>query len=85
VKLLLIGGFIGLVVGVALSVWYYTLKTFLAVNTKTLKTTQNMAEIANETAEDEKRTVRIGQRDPGLGQLPSPARDECSESKGILK
>ena len=85
-KLLLIGGFAGLVIGVTLTVCYYTLTTFLAVSAKTLKTTQNMAEIANDTAEGEKRTGRIGQRGRGVGRdLPSPARDQSSESREVLK
>jgi hypothetical protein len=60
VTLVLIGGLIGLVIGVALTVCYYSLTTFFAVSAKTLQTTQNMAEIVNETAEDEKRTRRVG-------------------------
>ena len=68
VTLLLIGGLIGLVIGVALTVCYYSLTTFLAVSAKTLKTAENMAEIANETVEDEKGTGRVGQGDRGLGR-----------------
>jgi hypothetical protein len=70
VTLLLIGGLIGLVIGVALTVCYYSLTTFFAVSAKTLQTIQNMAEIVNETAEDEKRTRRVGQGDRGLCHEP---------------
>ena len=86
VKLLLIGGLIGLVIGVAITVFYYSLTTFLAVSAKTLKTTQNMAEIANETAEYEKGTGRVGQGDHGLGrEVPPSAKDKPSKSKGVLR
>jgi hypothetical protein len=82
VKLLLIGGLIGLVIGVTITVCYYSLTTFLAVSAKTLKTTQNIAEIANETAEDEKRTGRVGRGDRGLGrEVPPSAKDKSSKSK----
>lgn len=85
-KLLLIGGLIGLVIGVAITVCYYSLTTFLAVSAKTLKTTQNMAEIANETAEDEKRTAQVGQGDLGLGRaVPPSAKDKSSQSKAVLR
>ena len=85
-KLLLIGGFIGLVIGVALTVCYYALTTFFAVSAKALKTTQNMAEIVNVTADDEKRTERVGKGDRGLGrEVPSPPKDKSIKSDGVLK
>jgi hypothetical protein len=86
VKLLLIGGLIGLGIGVALTVCYYSLTTFFAVSAKTLKTTPNMAEIVNETAEDEKWTGRVGQGDRGLGQtVPPPAKDQSKKSKEVIR
>jgi fatty-acid desaturase len=44
VKLLLIGGFVGLVIGVVLAVFYFSLATFFAVNAKALDTIQKAAE-----------------------------------------
>jgi len=86
VKLLLIGGLIGLVIGVALTVCYYALTTFFAVSAKALKTTPHMAKIVNETAEDEKRTGRVGQAGRGLGRdVPSPATDKSIKSEGAPK
>ena len=83
-KLLLIGGFIGLVIGVALTVCYYALTTFFAVSAKTLKTTQNMAEIVNETAEDEKRTGRVGQGDVAFAERSHlPQKINPSKSEGV--
>ena len=47
VKLLLIGGLIGLVIGVALTVFYFSLATFFAVQTKALEAAQTGAENRN--------------------------------------
>ena len=81
-KLLLIGGFIGLVIGVALTVCYYALTTFFAVSAKTLKTTQNMAEIVN--AEDEKRTGLVGQGDVAFAERSHlPQKINPSKSEGV--
>ena len=62
VKLLLIGGLMGLVIGVGLTVLYFSLATFFDVNAKaldakaltenSLSTIQKAAEKANEKAKD---------------------------------
>lgn len=44
-KLLLIGGFVGLVIGVALAVFYFSLATFFAVHAKALDTLQKAEKI----------------------------------------
>jgi hypothetical protein len=54
VKLLLIGGVVGLVIGVVLTVFYFSLATFFAVQAKALEATQKVAENGNENAEDKK-------------------------------
>ena len=43
-KLLLIGGLVGLVVGVVLTVFYFSLAAFFAVNARALDATQKAAE-----------------------------------------
>ena len=53
-KLLLIGGVVGLVIGVVLTVFYFSLATFFAVQAKALEATQKVAENGNENAEDKK-------------------------------
>ena len=60
VKLLLIGGLIGLVIGVVLTVFYFSLATFFAVNAKALQATQKVAENGDENAGDKSK--------PGLGE-----------------
>ena len=76
VKLLLIGGLVGLVIGVVLTVFYFSLTTFFAVNAKALEATQRVAENGNENAED-KKPGRVGQGNLGLGQqLPFPVKDK---------
>jgi hypothetical protein len=52
VKLLLIGGFVGLAIGVGLTIFYFSLATFFAVNARALNGEKNAAENSNETAED---------------------------------
>jgi len=52
VKLLLIGGFVGLAIGVGLTVLYFSLATFFAVNASALNSEQKAAEKGNESAED---------------------------------
>jgi hypothetical protein len=47
VKLLLIGGLIGLVIGVVLTVFYFSLATFFAVQAKALEAAQKGAESGN--------------------------------------
>ena len=51
-KLLLIGGLVGLVIGVVLTVLYFSLDTFFAVNAKARNTIETGAENGNENAED---------------------------------
>ena len=46
-KLLLIGGLIGLVIGVVLTVFYFSLATFFAVQEKALEAAQKRAESGN--------------------------------------
>jgi hypothetical protein len=76
VKLLLIGGFVGLMIGVALTVFYFSLATFFGVQAKALEATQKVAENGRENAQD-KKTGRVGQGTPGLGrEIPSPAKDK---------
>ena len=85
VKLLLIGGLVGLVIGVVLTVFYFSLATFFAVNAKALEATQKVAENGNENAED-KKPGRVGHGNPGLGrEFPSPAKDKSRKNKGVLR
>ena len=51
VKLLLIGGLVGLVIGVVLTVLYFSLATFFAVHAKALNTIEKGAVNGNENAE----------------------------------
>ena len=51
VKLLLIGGFVGLAIGVGLSILYFSLATFFAVNARALNAKQKVADNGNESAE----------------------------------
>ena len=86
VKLLLIGGLVGLAIGVVLTVFYFSLATFFAVNAKALQATQKVAENGNENAEDKSKPGRVGQGNPGLGrEAPSPAKDKSRKSKGVLR
>lgn len=52
VKLLLIGGLVGLVIGVVLTAFYFSLATFFAVNAKALEATQKVAENGHENAKE---------------------------------
>jgi len=80
VKLLLIGGVVGLVIGVVLTVFYFSLASFFAVQAKGLEATQKVADNGNEKAED-KKPGRVGQGNPGLGrEIPSPAKDKSRRS-----
>ena len=77
-KMLLIGGLVGLAIGVVLTVFYFSLATFFAVNAKALQATQKVAENGNENAEDKSK--------PGLGrEVPSPAKDKSRKSKEVLR
>jgi hypothetical protein len=51
VKLLLIGGLVGLVIGVVLTVFYFSLAAFFAVNARALDATQKAAEGGKGNAE----------------------------------
>jgi hypothetical protein len=51
VKLLLIGGLVGLVIGVVLTVFYFSLAAFFAVNARALEATQKAAEGVKGNAE----------------------------------
>jgi hypothetical protein len=52
VKLLLIGGVVGLVIGVALTVFYFSLATFFFVQAKALDEQQKVEEARNKNAQD---------------------------------
>jgi hypothetical protein len=52
VKLLLIGGFVGLAIGVELTVLYFALAEFFAVNARVLNAKQKEAENGHWSAED---------------------------------
>jgi len=67
VKLLLIGGFVGLAIGVGLTILYFSLATFFAVNASALNAKQKTAEMGNESAEDSvstdrRKAGRVGER-----------------------
>jgi hypothetical protein len=62
VKLLLVGGLVGLIIGVVLTVLYFSLATFFAVNAKALNTIEKGGENGNEKAED---ATAIGRRKAG--------------------
>jgi hypothetical protein len=76
VKLLLIGGVVGLVIGVVLTVFYFSLAAFFTVQAKALDEQQKAEEERNKNAQD-KKPGRVGQGNPGLGrEVPSPAKDK---------
>jgi hypothetical protein len=52
VNLLLIGGLAGLAIGVGLTVLYFALAEFFAVNARALNTTQELEKNGKEKAED---------------------------------
>jgi len=79
VKLLLIGGVVGLVIGVVLTVFYFSLAAFFTVQAKALDEQQKAEEERNKNAVD-KEPGRIGQGNPGLGrEVPSPAKDKSKQ------
>jgi hypothetical protein len=51
VKLLLIGGLVGLVIGVGITVLYFALAEFFAVNARALNTTQEAKKNVKKNAE----------------------------------
>ena len=57
-RLLLIGGFVGLAIGVGLTVLYFSLAEFFAVNARALNAKQKAAENGDENAEDPTTTDR---------------------------
>jgi hypothetical protein len=78
VKLLLIGGVVGLVIGVVLTVFYFSLTTFFAVQARALEATQKVAENGNEKTKDKK--PGRGRGNPGLGrEVPSPGKDKSKQ------
>ena len=77
VKLLLIGGVVGLVIGVVLTVFYFSLAAFFTVQAKALDEQQKAEEERNKNA-----VARSldGQGNPGLGrEVPSPAKDKSKQ------
>ena len=68
VKLLLIGGLVGLVIGVALTAFYFSLATFFAVNAKALQATQKVAENGHENAKEKSKPDELANATPGLGR-----------------
>jgi len=76
VKLLLIGGVVGLVLGVALTVFYFSMAAFFRVQARALDEQQKAEEERNKNAQD-KKPGRVRQSNPGLGREdPSPAKDK---------
>lgn len=67
VKLLLIGGVVGLVIGVVLTVFYFSLAAFFSVQAKALDEQQKAEEERNKNAQD-KKPGRVGQANLGLDQ-----------------
>jgi hypothetical protein len=58
VKLLLIGGFVGLVIGMGLTVLYFALTEFFAVKSRAINAKLKVAENGNENVEDPTATDR---------------------------
>jgi len=67
VKLLVIGGVMGLVIGVVLTVIYFSLAAFFRVQAKALNEQQKAEEERNKNAQD-KKPGPVGQDNPGLGR-----------------
>jgi hypothetical protein len=51
VKLLVIGGLVGLIIGVGLTVFYFSLTTFFGANTKALNAVQKVENAKKNAAE----------------------------------
>lgn len=68
VKLLLIGGLVGLVIGVVLTVLYFSLATFFAVQAKALNRIEEGAKNGNENVQDA--SVIIDRRKAGDRRRP---------------
>jgi len=76
VKLLLIGGVVGLVIGVVLTVLYFSLAAFFTVQAKALDEQQKAEE---ERHAQDKKPGRVRQSNPRLGREdPSPAKDKSN-------
>ena len=76
VKLLLIGGVVGLVIGVVLTVFYFSLAAFFSVQARALDEQQKAEEERNKNAPD-KKPGPMAQGNPGLGGgVPSPTKDK---------
>jgi len=77
---------VGLVIGVVLTVFYFSLATFFAVQAKALQATQKAAENRNENSEDKSKLGRVEPCNPDLGrEVSSPAKDKSRKSKGALR
>ena len=78
VKLLLIGGVVGLVIGVVLTVLYFSLAAFFTVQAKALDEQQKAEGERNKNSQD-KKPGRVGRDNHGLGrEAPSPAKDKSN-------
>lgn len=76
VKQLLIGGVVGLVIGVVLTVFYFSLAAFFRVQARALDEHQKAEEERSKNAQD-KKPGQVGQGNLGLGrEVPSPAKDK---------
>ena len=89
VKLLLIGGVLGLVIGVVLTVFYFSLATFFAVQAKALDEQQKGEEERNKNAQDASATdkgepAEVGHRQPWpYTRDPHLPRDKSRKSKVV--
>jgi hypothetical protein len=77
VKLLLIGGLVGLVIGVVLTVFYFSLAAFFAVNARALDATQKAAEGGKGNAESA--TVADKRKAGGIGQAISARKSHLPQ------
>ncbi len=63
-KLLLIGGLVGLIIGVALTVFYFSLATFFGANSKALSAVEKRENakknVADATATNKKKKAHAG-------------------------
>ena len=89
VKLLLIGAGVGLVIGVALTVFYFSLATFFAVQAKALDEQQKAEEERNKNAQyasatDKGQPVEVGHRQPWpYTRDPHLPKDKSRKSKVV--
>jgi len=80
VKLLLIGGLLGFVIGVVLTVFYFSMATFFAVQARVL---QKAAEKNDENAEDASTIDRRKVRKSTTEDLVSAERSPSQEQAGF--